>query len=120
PAAHLFVTIPATIDRLILQRFDLEDALEKSGVDYLVVTSQPPVSVKRGGAFEYTVVVKSKRGGVSYRLDSGPNGMTISKDGKLTWKVPNDWAELETDVIVGVTDSTGQECLHTFTIKIDG
>ena len=57
---------------------------------------------------------------VSYRLDSGPNGMTISKDGKLTWKVPNDWAEVETDVIVGVTDSTGQECLHTFTIKIDG
>src|SRR5262249_48210589 len=41
PDAHLIVTLPRTNDRLVLHRFDVEEALEKSSVDYLFVTSRP-------------------------------------------------------------------------------
>ncbi len=60
-------------------------ALEKSNVDYLVVTSRPPPYAKKGQEYVYTLSVKSKKGGVTYKLDSGPKGMAIDGAGKLTW-----------------------------------
>src|SRR5262249_17416202 len=43
-AAQLLVTIPATNDRLILYRFNPDEALAKSDIDYLFVTSQPKLT----------------------------------------------------------------------------
>ena len=42
PDAKVLVTLPRTNDEVVLYRFDLDEALEKSGLDYLLVTSQPP------------------------------------------------------------------------------
>jgi hypothetical protein len=118
PAARLVVSIPATSDRLELHRFDPDEALEKSGMDYLVVTSSPrPVAVK-GQSYVYPLVVKSRKGGVQYRLDSGPDGMKVGPDGRLTWDVPADFAEAEVDVILTVRDAAGQEMFHTFKITV--
>src|SRR5262245_16903314 len=42
PRAKLIVLFPEGNDRLELYPFDVESALEKSGLDYLLVSSRPP------------------------------------------------------------------------------
>jgi predicted Zn finger-like uncharacterized protein len=118
PAAKLLVTVPATADKLHLQRFDL-DALEKSGIDYLYVSSQPITNGVKGKPYDYPIIVKSKKGGVTFKLESAPQGMKISKDGRLTWTVPAEFTEQEVSILVTVGDASGQEIFHTFAIAIN-
>ena len=42
----------------------------------------------------------------------------VAPDGKLTWNVPKDFAEKEVDVIVSVSDASGQESFHSFKLGI--
>jgi len=118
PDAKLVVTIPGTNDRLILHRFDVDQELEKSGIDYLLVTSQPVVQAVKGQPYRYDLAVKSKKGGVKCKLESGPAGMKVTPDGKLTWEVPRDFADAEVAVILTVSDATGQEIFHNFTLAL--
>jgi hypothetical protein len=120
PQAGLLVFLPHTRDKLLLYKFDLDASLEASGIDYLVVTSAAPKSVKKGTAFEYQLDVKSKRKGVQYQLDSGPEGMKISAEGKVTWDVPANYDGEEVSVILTVRDASGQEVLHSFKLKVAG
>jgi hypothetical protein len=115
PDAKLLVTIPPSNDKLLLYRFDPEQALEKSELDYLIITSQPPPA-RKGQLFSYAMVVRSRRGGVKYRLEVGPKGMAIDGAGKVTWNVPAEPSEAESDVIISVSDNTGQEVFHTFKV----
>jgi S1-C subfamily serine protease len=118
PREKLIITLPAGEDRLVLHRFDPDLALEKSGLDYLYVTSEAPTTVKKGDSLSYQVTAKSKKGGVKYKLEFGPDGMKVAADGKVTWKVPADFADNEVPVCVNVTDSSGRERLHTFTLIV--
>jgi hypothetical protein len=92
--------------------------LEKSEVDYLVVLSQPPLRAKKGSTYEYSLNVKSRKGGVKYRIESAPDGMQISSNGKLSWQVPLEFAESEISVIISVRDAMGQEIFHTFQVAM--
>jgi S1-C subfamily serine protease len=117
PQANLIVVLPAANDRVVLHRFDIDRALEKSGIDYLVVTSRPPPTARRGSVYTYQVAVKSRYGGVKFRLDSGPGGMEVSPAGLVRWPVPAEGKEAESEVILTVSDSAGQEVFHTFTVR---
>ncbi len=112
PTAHLLAVIPPTNDAVVVHKFDLEAAFEASGVDYLFVTSRPLTAVP-GKAYSYQIVAKSKKGGVKYKLESGPKGMAVSAGGELTWAVPHDFAAPE-PVLVTVADASGQEIFHSF------
>ncbi len=103
---------------LTLYHLDIDKAMEESGIDYLLVTSRAPSAVAPGEAYRYPIVVKSKKGGVNYKLESGPEGMTMSKEGELQWNVPKDAEELIHSIIVLVTDSAGQETHHTFDLHV--
>jgi len=118
PAANLLVTIPPARDRLVLRKLDLTAALEKAGIDYLYVASLPPATAERGGTLTYQIEVKSRRGGVRCTLDSGPEGLTLSDDGKLLWKVPSGEPSGQQGVIITIRDSSGQEIMHTFNIVV--
>jgi hypothetical protein len=118
PSAKLLVVLPKTNDKLQLYRVDMEQMLEKGDRDYLLTTSRPPRWAARGTAYTYPVVVKSKKGGVKYKLDAGPKGMKIDPEGKIVWDVPADFDEEETDVILTIGDASGQEILHTFKITV--
>jgi serine/threonine protein kinase len=118
PSAKVIIILPDGNDRLELYRFDVDQALEASGVDYLLVSSQPLPSVKRGAEFSYQLVVKSKKGGVQYRLGSGPPGMEVSPAGLVRWRVPVQFMGNEQDVILSVRDASGQEVFHTFTLRL--
>jgi hypothetical protein len=114
----LLAVLPKSNDQLQLYRVDVDQLLEKADRDYLLTTSKAPATAAKGTAYTYQVVVKSKKGGVKYKLDSGPKGMKIAADGKLTWDVPADFDEEETDVIVTISDASEQEIFHSFKIKV--
>jgi hypothetical protein len=67
PDAKLIAVVPPSRDRIVLHRFDVEAALDRAEIDYLFVTSRPPVDAP-GKSFSYPVVVKSKKGGVKMKL----------------------------------------------------
>jgi hypothetical protein len=118
PEGKLIAIIPKSNDRLVLHRFDVEEAMDKAGIDYLFVVSRPPSALYKGTQFAYAPQVKSKKGGVKFKLESGPDGMKPTAEGKLTWDVPKDFAEAEVDVILTVGDGSGQEVFHTFKITV--
>jgi hypothetical protein len=118
PQAKLVVTIGQTGTQLVLRRFDPETALRQSGMDYLFIASRPTPSTRKGNFYNYQVVVKSSKGGVSYRLAFGPEGMSVAGDGRLTWAVPAGFALTEATASVVVRDATGRETFQTFAIAI--
>ena len=119
PRAHLIAVVPASRDKLLLYPFDVEEALEKSGIKYLLITSQPPASARRGQELTYQIAGKAKAGGLTFQLASGPKGMAVTPQGRLTWSVPPDFADKEADVIVTARDADGQEVFHTFTLAVE-
>ena len=61
----------------------------------------------------------SKKGGLKFRLESGPKGMMLSETGEVTWAVPDDETANEVKVIVSIRDTAGRECLHMFSPKLE-
>jgi serine protease Do len=117
PGAGLLICLDGSKDEIVLRRVKLAEQLEKSDTDYLVVVSRPPVA-KPGTAYSYKLDVLSKKGGLKFKLESGPEGLSISPAGEVTWKVPVKPADSEADVLVTVTDSSGQEVFHNFKIDV--
>ncbi len=118
PRAKLMVVFPESNDRLELHHFDVEEALEKSGLDYLLVTSRPPATAKRGAEYTYQMAVKSRKGGVKFQVATGPDGLEVSPTGLVKWHVPADYKGGDAEVLLTVRDASGQEVFHTFTIRI--
>ena len=118
PAAKLLVTLAPTNDKLVLHRFDPEAALEKSGINYLIVTSKPPSSARRGRVFGYQIAARAKKGGLKYKIESGPKGMTVSPQGRVKWVPALNQALGATEVIVSLSDADGQERFHSFTLTV--
>jgi hypothetical protein len=117
PQADLLVVLAEDRDELILRRINLIAELDKSGADYLFVANAPVRTAERGRPYRYGMDVKSKRGGVTYKLESGPRGMRVETDGVLTWSVPSSSDE-QASVIVSIRDDSGREILHGFTIAV--
>lgn len=117
PAANAIVTIPTVGDQLIVQRFQLNEELAKSNTDYLLTVSVPPASLQVGEKLQYQIDGKSKRGGIKYRLESGPPGMTVSPTGMVEWQAVN--GENEVVVIVALSDASNQVVFHTFKMRIE-
>jgi len=114
----VIAVIPASNDQVVLHKFDADAALEKSGLDYIIVTSQPPAEVKAGAKFNYSIKVKSRHKKLTFQLDSGPKGMAVPPAGEVTWSVPADDANGKQDVILTIRSETGQEVFHNFPVKV--
>ncbi len=101
---------------MYLNAFDLKATLEKSGTDFLIVVSQPPSAV-RDKTYRYEPEVLSKKGQVKLKLESGPDGMKLDGNA-IVWDVPKSHPKTA-DVILTVSDKSGQETFHTFTIAVN-
>ena len=119
PRAGLLMTLGGEQDRLILRRVKLVDELEKSGADYLVALSQPPPATV-DALFSYKLDIHAKKGGVQVTLDSGPDGLSVTPDGEVSWSVPANFEAREVNVVVTLRDASGQEVFHTFTVRVSG
>ncbi|WP_417388107.1 hypothetical protein [Gimesia sp.] len=118
--AKTLIFLPASNTEIVLYRFDLERALEESGKDYFLVISQPPVSAERGAKFTYPLQVKAKPAQVKFKVNIGPEGMTVNPQGLVEWQVPRDLIEEQVDVVLSMTKPSGKEILQTFRLAIQG
>jgi chaperonin cofactor prefoldin len=118
PEANLLITLPTSNQTVVMHNVNLDRELEEAGIDYLYVASRPAISLPRGGTFKYQIEVKSRNGGVSYKLESGPAGMKVSDSGLVTWRTSRKSSASE-DVIISIRDKSGQEITHAFKIAIE-
>jgi hypothetical protein len=118
PSAHVLLTLPESNDRVVLRALNLEQALDAKGENYLFVRSVPRMHCRSGRAYDYLIEVRSKAGGVHFKLEAGPNGMTVSPAGRLRWNVPSNQEGSSANVIVSIRDASGKEIQHSFTIRI--
>jgi hypothetical protein len=118
PQAKLIVTIPDSGRRALLHRFDVAEALAKTGREYLIVMSEPVRSAKRGQLYRYQLSVLSKRNPVKYELEKAPKGMTVSPTGKVEWPVPGAFPDSVSSVAIAVRDDSGQTINQTWNIEI--
>jgi hypothetical protein len=118
PSANVLVNLPESNDRVVVRRLHLMELLAQSGGDYLFVLSHPADRVEAGSRFAYQMDVRSKAGGVRYRLESGPEGMTVSGAGIVRWQVPASPEKHEVRVVVTVRSASGKEVQHAFGVKV--
>jgi S1-C subfamily serine protease len=118
PQANVLVTVPPDKDYIVVRRINPVELLKKSEIDYLFVESLPVTEARKGKAYEYSMKVQSRKGKVKYELSGGPDGMTISREGRLTWDVPPEFEGDDVTPIVLVKDASGQEVFHTFTVHL--
>jgi hypothetical protein len=117
PAAHLLITIPASNDRLVLRRLDVDEALGRAG-DFLAVAALPALAATPGRKLEHQVVARSKKGGLTYAVANGPDGLGMAADGKITWLVPKEFSGKEVQAVVSVGDASDREVFLTLKIYV--
>lgn len=119
-AADLLIVIPFSNDRVFLQRLNLCEAPTSHGGDYLIVTSPTRLRAQPARLLAHQIEALSKAGGPRCTLTQGPNGMTVSSGGKVSWLPPKGVpsGEIQTAVIT-VADASGQERIHTLRIGVD-
>jgi len=115
---NVLVTVKADKTTLQVTPLDVNKLLDESGIDYLFVSSRPPRVVRPGSKLKYKMAVRSKRGGTRFQLESGPDGMELAGD-ELIWLVPSDFSEKTVTVLVAVSDDSGQEVFHKFSLAIN-
>ena len=120
PEANVIILLPLKRDHLLLKRFDLDQSIAEAGIEHLVVTSQAPTAARLSEAFGYQISVESSGGDVKFKLAEGPEEMSVDAGGKLSWTVPEDFEHEKTHVSVLLSDSSGQQALHRFTLGING
>jgi hypothetical protein len=118
PDAKLLVMLPPNENAVHLFRLDIDEILKMSDTDYLFLAANPPNEAKKASWYRHQLAVKSKRGSVRCKLDNGPQGMTVATNGLIEWSVPANFKDKEIPVIVSITDASGQEVIHSFTMKI--
>jgi hypothetical protein len=119
PAVGLLITIPPTNDRLLLRRLQIDKMLEQAGADELFVTSPLLLFVTAGDQLDHQMVARSRKGGIKYSLTNGPDGLTVTPDGKVRWLVPGSLKGQEVEAVVTVEDASGQERFRKLTIKVN-
>jgi hypothetical protein len=116
PRAQLLVVIPPSLDRLLLHPIKLVDALNNTKINYALVTSQPPAHFVRGQPFEYQLETTGNATKVSFVLESGPPGMTLSPQGQLTWLPAKDLDANAVDVEIRIAATEGNVQWHQFSL----
>jgi hypothetical protein len=118
PSVNKLITFPDTNDQLVVRNLDIRAEMEKRDIDYLYVDSIPNRLARPGQPYQYQIVTRSRKGGVKFKFDSGPKGMTLTKDGLLKWQVPKGLMDNQVSVIVTISDAGGQTACHAFTVDL--
>jgi hypothetical protein len=116
PAAKLLVTLPASNDRLVLHKLDLPAAPPKTAA--LTISSVPPPIVSRGSTVTYAITAHPPGQSLTFRLEEGPPGLTVSSDGVVTWPVPATQPLALVPIRIRVRSATGAEAIHAFRLGI--
>lgn len=100
PDLKSFVTLNWDRQRISIYPFDMEVALKKKGDPWLYVTSIPPLKAVRGSELSHQFQALSSFDMVTYSLESPVEGMSISPQGELQWKVPIDFEQDSVRILI--------------------
>jgi hypothetical protein len=100
PDLRSFVTLNWDRQRISIYPFDMEVALKKKGDPWLYVTSIPPLKAVRGSELSHQFQALSSFDIVTYSLESPVEGMSISPQGELQWKVPIDFEQDSVRILI--------------------
>lgn len=117
PQLGLLAILPPGRGFVAIQNIDIERALLELDAAYLFVESTLPTSARKGTTFRYQIVARTSARSLTYKLDSGPEGMTISPTGELVWDVPATVKAIGGIIVTLVTDD-GQKLFHAFNLKL--
>jgi WD40 repeat protein len=117
PAAKLLITVPASNDRLVLRRIDLDEARRRFGA-LLYVTSPSVIHAAIGKELIHKFDVVADQGGVTFTAIRRPAGSSLTPDGTLRWRMPAEHGEGSEDVVIRIGDATGREIYHALRILI--
>ena len=84
------------------------------------ITSQPDnLSILAGQLFDYRIQVEDRNADarIDYRLESGPEGMSIGPDGILNWRT-NETHHDDYEVVISASDGFDKD-IQTFTLNIN-
>jgi hypothetical protein len=115
PQADLLLTVAATRDKLVARHVDVRQMLDDKKIQYLYVTSVPPLA-RVSVPYRYRLETASSAEGVTFELQAGPAGLTVSAAGDVAWNEPKSAGD-ET-VVVTVKNAAGKELPHTFHVVI--
>lgn len=116
PELNYIVFLPNSNDLIIQRDFNIKETLKASGKDYLLVASGPNVDAKAGETWTYQVKVVSKSERVKYQLEIGPEGMELSQQGLLSWRIPAN-IEGRAKVSLRVADESENDVYQRFTVE---
>lgn len=116
PEEKLVATICNGNDHVIVYPVDLLKLMVASGKSDLVFISNPKTEAGPGEAVIYVPEAISPAGSVKYKLDKAPSGMTLSTDGKISWKASA--AGSKATVAVSATDASGKSATQSFEIVV--
>lgn len=83
----------------------------------LAVISSPPRYYSIGHALTYVIRTASNSGGVTYTLQDGPKGMTVSQGGIVRWTPTARLENNVANVAILVSDASGTSVVHRFTLE---
>jgi hypothetical protein len=118
PSAKTMITLPVGESEIVLRRISLPEQLQEKSIDYLYVDSFAPVRAYRGQKWRYQIAAHSNVGGLTYKLENGPNGMAVSSDGLVTWNIDPHFKDEKVSAIVSIIDQSGNEVLHTINFDV--
>jgi hypothetical protein len=118
PSANVLVNLPESNDRVVVRALNLIEALNQLRQNYLFVLSRPDKQVAAGGTFTYRMDVKSKAGSLRYKIESGPDGMTVSPAGVVHWRAPERADPQPVRVIVTIRSASGKQVQHAFDLTV--
>ncbi|MCM3878039.1 MAG: serine protease [Thermoanaerobaculia bacterium] len=109
-------------EALIQRDISLMNLLEGSEGDYLVVVSSPPSSIRTGSTLTYQIQALSKSSGISYVLEFGPPGMSVSPSGLVKWNVPQRGSpglSREVSAVITLRSASGKQVFHNLRISVE-
>lgn len=109
PQLGFVACLPESNRELVIEPLDAWKAIGEAGSDVAFVTAFPPPSVARGKTLKFDL---KPRGAdeILARLESGPEGVEVTPEGLLEWKVPPGGSQAG-PVIVRLTTKGGAEAL---------
>jgi len=118
PHNNLLLWLSQTDNSIKVFHLNIEEKLKEAELDYLYISNPIKLQGVKGTSYKHQLIIKSENDGIIAILDSGPEGLTLSEDGMITWAIPDDFQHVDALFEVSISDNSRQKRKYSFRIQI--